>query len=160
MKTEPTGNPTDTILKTESIKYVVASILGIIAFLVLRLGEEVARLYNLSNLPGIQTKVWVLLSSLLGMLFLLSAFLAYRFYRKTYIKPPSGGYLFVVDPGYYIHKKTKGHFCNPCLAKGYASRLSIHSEDGLKCRLCGEVYISASSETAAFIEYTKKNKTP
>jgi hypothetical protein len=157
MKTKDIENSIDTILKTESIKYVVAAAIGIITFLGLRLVEEVVRAYNLANLPGISNKILVLLSLLLGTLFLLSLFLAYRFYRKTYVKPPSGGYTFFPDPGYYIHNKNKGHYCNPCLAKGYASRLSIHAEDGLKCRLCGEIYISASSETAAFVQYAKNN---
>jgi len=76
-------SPIDTLLKTESIKYVVASALGIIAFLVLRLGEEVVKLYNLASLPETGTKVWVLSASLLGMLFLLSSFLAFRFYQST-----------------------------------------------------------------------------
>lgn len=155
MKIKANENPTDKMLKEKLLQYAVASTIGIISFLVLRLGEEVLLLYNLSNLPEVGTKVLVLLSLLLGTLFLLSTFFAYRFYKKTYVKPPSGGYTFQPDPGYYIHEKTKGHYCNPCLAQGYASRLSIHHIDGLKCRLCGEIYIDPKSQHAAFVEYSK-----
>ena len=156
MNTPNQETPTEKILAEESIKYVVASSLGIITFLALRLGQEVVASYNLANLPYIKNKILVLLSLLLGTLFLLSSYLAFRFYRKTHIKPPSGGYVFKPDPGYYIHKKTKGHYCNPCLSRGFSSRLSIHHKDGLKCRLCGEIYISPTSEEAAFIGYIKE----
>jgi hypothetical protein len=156
MEKEPISNQTETMLKSELIKYVVASALGIIVFLLLQIGKEVAIVYNLATLPEISSRLLFLISMLLGVLFLLTSFLAFRFYRKTHVKPPSGGYLFVVDPGYYYHIKTGGHFCNPCLAKGFASRLSLHHEDGLKCRLCGEVYISPTASSAAFLDYMDK----
>jgi hypothetical protein len=148
-----------TNLKSELLKYALASIIGILSFLSLHLASEVQALYLHASMPVLPNKPLFLIIGILTILFLTSLVSAFIFYRKTYVKPPSGGYTFQPDPGFYIHDKTKGHYCNPCLAKGYASRLSIHHEDGLKCRLCGEVYISQSSQTAAFKEYAKKYET-
>ena len=66
------------------------------------------------------------------------------------------GFTFVPDPGYYIDNKTKDRLCGPCLQKGTISRLSVHHSDGLKCRTCGEIYISPGSYNAAFSEYADR----
>ena len=147
-------------LKSELLKYVLAAIIGILTFLCLHLAKELQALYIHLNMPILPNKLLFLLIGILTILFLTTLVFAFIFYQKTYVKPPSGGYIFYPDPGYYMNKKTKGHYCNPCLAKGYASRLSIHHEDGLKCRLCGEIYISPQSYSAAFNEYTKNNQNP
>lgn len=143
-----------TNLKTELLRYALAAIIGILSFLFLHLASEVQTLYIRVNMPVLPNRLLFLISGILAILFLTCIVLAFIFYRKTYVKPPSGGYTFQPDPGYYIHNKTKGHYCNPCLAKGYASRLSIHHIDGLKCRLCGEIYIDQKSGRAAFAEYS------
>lgn len=153
MQTSP---PLLTKLKSELSTYVLATIIGILSFLLVRLATGIQALYIHPNMPDIPNSLLFLLIGILTILFLTATIFAFIFYRKTYVKPPSGGYLFIVDPGYYYHKKTKGHYCNPCLAKGFASRLSIHHEDGLKCRLCGEIYISPTASSAAFMAYLDK----
>ena len=97
---------------------------------------------------------------LIGMLLIfLVVALAYsvHFYKIAKSVPNIDDYTYVKDPGYFVKNKTSQHFCNPCLVdKHIASPLSVHHIDGLKCRLCGEIYIDPKSEHAAFAEYCEK----
>lgn len=100
------------------------------------------------------------LAQLSGGLFL--AFLALLIYtvilyRRMAARVKLSDFYFVEDPGYYVSKKDGGKYCVACLAKGAASRLSFHHEDGLKCRVCGQVYISPQAYTAAFAAAAKLN---
>ena len=152
------ADTTETI-RSEALKYVTGGVLGAISLLLLGLGKEV-----LEVLPAFQSQplldLWHRVqNTLLLLLALVSGLLIWlmlHYRKKSLVLPPSGGYEFAPDPGYYVHKKNGGHFCNPCLANGFASRLSIHHIDGLKCRLCGEVYIDPKSQHAAFAEYAKQ----
>jgi len=141
-------------VKETAVRNVTAGTIGIAAFLLSSLFHEYLPALSPIQL-GSTTQGKVILLLLLWCLW--SSFVAIVYYRKSYVKPPAGGYSFCVDPGYYIHIKTGGHYCNPCLSKGFASRLSIHHIDGLKCRLCREVYIDPKSEHAAFAAYCENN---
>ena len=135
------------------IKNVTAATIGTFSFLIASLYFD-----DLAGLSDLQLETATLLK-VLALLVLWGSwatFLAIIYFRKTYVRPPAGGYDFIEDPGYYRHRKTGGHYCNPCLAKGYASRLSVHHEDGYKCRNCGEVYVPPGSGTAAFESYSEQ----
>jgi len=143
------------LIRSEAIKYITVAVIGACAYLLTKIVVESLTVIDFPILQSIWAKIDLYAISLLLLAFVVSFGFMVHYRRKSFVLPPSGGYEFFPDPGYYINKKNSGHYCNPCLSKGYASRLSIHHEDGLKCRSCGEIYIDAKSEQAAFAEYAK-----
>jgi len=145
------------LIRGEAIKYITAAVMGVVAYLLTQIVTKSLTVIDVPTLHSLWAKIDLYVLSLLLFAFVTSFGFMVYYRRKSFVLPPSGGYEFCPDPGYYINKKNGGHYCNPCLSKGYASRLSIHHIDGLKCRTCGEVYIDPKSEQAAFAEYAKKN---
>ncbi len=145
------------LIRSELVKYITVAVIGAGAFLLTKIAMESLTVIDVPVLEAIWEKIDLYVISLLFLAFFTSFGFMIHYRRKSFVLPPSGGYEFRPDPGYYINKKNGGHYCNPCLSKGYASRLSIHHEDGLKCRNCGEVYIDPASEHAAFAEYRKNH---
>ena len=145
------------LIRNEAIKYITVAVMGAGAYLLTQIVTVSLSVINIPTLHFLWIKIDLYVLSLLSLAFVASLGFMVYYRRKSFVLPPSGGYEFCPDPGYYINKKNGGHYCNPCLSKGYASRLSIHHIDGLKCRFCGEVYINPNSEQAAFKEYAKNN---
>lgn len=145
------------LIRSEVFKYIIAAVIGAGFYLITKIITESLTVIDIPLLRSIWIKIDLYVMSLLFIACVVSFGFLIHYRRKSFVLPPSGGYEFCPDPGYYINKKNGGHYCNPCLSRGYASRLSIHHEDGLKCRTCSEIYIDPKSEQAAFAEYTKSH---
>lgn len=104
--------------KSEVIKYIIAAIFGIIGFLSSRMIAEIQSSQILSVLPNVSIKLLSLMIAILALLLFVVSTFAFIFYRKTYVKLPAGGYIFAIDPGFYIHKKLVAAIAIPVSQEG------------------------------------------
>ena len=80
-------------------------------------------------------------------------------FRKLCAKPNLDDYEYIEDPGFYIHKKTKGKYCGNCVDKhDKLHRLSFDAQKGLICRPCGNIYISPQDYQSAWKQATRNDK--
>ncbi len=138
----------------EHVGKLISLCIGTIAAAFIAIAEKLLPIDELRNGDAmVYVKLIMALLTITIMLCFYTIILKKRFAKKINLK----NYDFVEDPGFYRHKSNSGHYCNPCLSKGIESQLSIHHEDGLKCRVCDEVYIGPKSDLAAFVEYSKRD---
>ncbi|PKN61359.1 MAG: hypothetical protein CVU57_29790 [Deltaproteobacteria bacterium HGW-Deltaproteobacteria-15] len=82
----------------------------------------------------------ILLTQCLIILALVASLITLHIQRRRTIQVDD--YEYMVDPGVYMHKKTKEFYCGRCFDEGKLRRLSFHqSENVLICRYCKESYM-------------------
>lgn len=56
--------------------------------------------------------------------------------KRLSVKANINDYLFIDDPGHYVHNIDEGAFCQHCLLLGIPARLSKIDKDSWYCRNC------------------------
>lgn len=64
--------------------------------------------------------------------------------KRLSVKANIKDYLFVENPGHYVHNEDEGAFCQPCLLSGIPARLSKTGKDSWCCRNCNSKIPSSS----------------